>query len=183
MKLGKEEIQKLILGGLLLIGLIYGYFSMLLGPLKTRQETVRKNITGLGPQIADAKAQIRRTHELEQNAPAATMTVRQVEAMIPEGSPVAWFPPRVAEFFKRQGVDKSATKLNNEFAEKDLTGFRRMSWGVDLPKVEFAPFAAALAVLENEEPLLEITSMQLDASRDDVESQHALITVNNLVKQ
>jgi hypothetical protein len=183
MKLGKDEIQKLFLGGLMLIGLIYGYFSMLLGPLSTRQENARKSITALGPQIAEAKAQMRRTQELERNAPSATMNAQQVEAMIPEGSPVAWFPPRVAEFFKRQGVDKSATKLNNEFPEKDLPGFRRMSWGVDLPKVEFAPFAAALAALENEEPLLEITSMQLDASRDDVESQHALITVNNLVKQ
>jgi hypothetical protein len=183
MKLGKDEIQKLVLGGLMLIGLIYGYFSMLLGPLSTRQQTARKNIIALGPQIAEAKAQMRRTQELERNAPAATMTAQQVEAMIPEGSPVAWFPPRIAEFFKRQGVDKSATKLNNEFPEKDLSGFRRMSWGVDLPKVEFAPFAVAIAALENEEPLLEITSMQLDASRDDVESQHALITVNNLVKQ
>ena len=56
MKLGKDEIQKLVLGGLMLIGLIYGYFSMLLGPLSTRQESARKKIIALGPQIAEAKA-------------------------------------------------------------------------------------------------------------------------------
>lgn len=183
MKLGKDEIQKLVLGGLLLIGLVYGYFNMLLGPLSKRQETARKSIVALEPEIAKAKAQIKRTETVEQGAPAATATVQQVEAMIPEGSPVAWFPTRMAEFFKRQGVDKAATKLNNEFPEKSLPGFRRMAWGVDLPKVEFVPFAAALAQMENDEPLLEITSMQIDASRDEVETQHALITVNNLVKQ
>ena len=32
MKLGKEEIQKIVLGVLLFFGLIYSYFDMLLGP-------------------------------------------------------------------------------------------------------------------------------------------------------
>jgi hypothetical protein len=54
---------------------------------------------------------------------------------------------------------------------------------VDLPKVEFVAYAEAIAALENEEPLMEITAMQIDASRDDVETQHAVLTVNNLVKQ
>ena len=45
------------------------------------------------------------------------------------------------------------------------------------------PFAQAIAALENEEPLLEISALQIDASRDDVEAQHIFLTVNNLVKQ
>jgi hypothetical protein len=45
------------------------------------------------------------------------------------------------------------------------------------------PFASALAQLENEEPLVEIVSLQIDTSREDSESQRALLTVNNLVKQ
>ena len=183
MKLGKEEIQKLILAGLMVFGVIYSYFNLLLGPLSKQHELLGKSIAALGPEIAAAKAQVARTAEIENTAPATMATTRQVTAMIPEGSPVAWFPPRVGDFFKKHGLDKTSTRLNNEFAEKEMTGFRRMSWSIDLPKVGFVPFAAALASLENEEPLLEINSLQLDASRDDVEMQHALITVSNYVKQ
>jgi hypothetical protein len=183
MKLGKEEIQKLVLGLLLFFGLIYSYFDLLLGPLSKRQEAARQSITALGPEIANAKAQIEKTRQMEQNIIAAQLTARQVDAMIPEGSPVAWFPTRMTEFFKKQGIDKALTRMNGELPDKDLPGFRKLVWGVDLPKVEFASFAEAVAALENEEPLFEIAALQIDASREDVEAQHALITLNNLVKQ
>ncbi len=183
MKFGKEEIQKLVLGGLMLIGIVYVYFNMLLGPLGQRQDATRKSIADLEPQIAAAKAQIKKTESLEVAAPTATMMLEQVGAMIPDGSPVAWFPTRMGEFFKKQGIDKAATRMNNEYEDKNLTGFRRISWSVDLPKIDFLPFAAAIAQLENEEPLVTIGSLQIDTTRDDVEAQHVLITMHNLVKQ
>ena len=103
--------------------------------------------------------------------------------MIPEGSPVAWFPTRLGDFFKKQGMDKAVTRMNSEAADKNLPGFRRMSWTVDLPRVDFISFASAIAQLENEEPLIEIATLQIDTSREEVDSQHILITLNNLVKQ
>jgi hypothetical protein len=183
MKLGKEEIQKLVLGVMLLFGVIYGYFSFALGPLLKNQEATRRNISSLGPEIEKAKAQIQKTKELEKTAPSALLATQQVEAMIPEGSPVAWFPTQMAEFFKKQGFDKAFTRLNSEVPDKELVGYRRLTWSVDLPKVEFAPFANSIATLENEEPLIEISNLQIDASREEVETQHALLTVNNLIKQ
>ena len=182
MKLGKEEIQKAVLGGLMLLGIVYVYFTMLLGPLVSRQGSVRKSIAELDPQIAAAQAQIKNTADIEASAPKSTRTLAQISAMIPEGSPVAWFPTRLGDFFKKQGMDKAATRMNNESEDKNLPGFRRISWSVDLPRVDFIPFAAALAQLENEEPLLEISTVQVDTSRDDADSQHVLMTVNNLVK-
>jgi len=183
MKLGKEEIQKVVLGVLLFFGLIYSYFDLLLGPLSKRQEATQASIAALGPEIAKAKEQIEKTRQLELNADAAMLTARQVDTMIPEGSPVAWFPTRMTEFFKKQGIDKALTRMNGEMPDKELPGFRKLVWGVDLPKVEFVNFAEAVAALENQEPLFEIGALQIDASREDVESQHALITLNNLVKQ
>jgi hypothetical protein len=183
MKLGKEEIQKLGLGLLMLIGLIYCYVTLLLGPLRVRRENDRKSIAALTPQIEGAKEQIKRADAIAQSEAAARATVAQVDVMIPEGSPVAWFPPRVAEFFKARAIDKASTRLNNESAEKEMPGFRRLSWGIDLPKVDFISFAAALSQLENEEPLMEVLSLQIDTNREDNESQRALLTVNNIVKQ
>ncbi len=183
MKLGKEEIQKLALGILLLIGVVYSYFDMLLFPELKKQDAVAKNIASLSPEIKKAQEQIKRAQDLEQSAPGKTQVVPQVEAMIPDGAPVAWFPPRISELFKREGIDKVAAKLNNETAEKDLPGFRRIAWTIDFPKVDFIGYARALSTLENDEPLVAVTSLSIEPSVDDVETQRALITVNNLVKQ
>lgn len=183
MKLGKDELQKLVLAGLMVFGVIYCYFNLLLGPLGKRQDAARNSITALGPTIAAAKAQLAKTAEVELAAPANMETTRQVTAMIPDGAPVAWFPPRVGEFFKQHGLDKTSTRLAGEIAEKEMAGFRRMSWSIDLPKVGFVPFANAVATLENEEPLLEINGLQIEAGRDDLASQRAVLTVSNYVKQ
>ena len=183
MKLGKDEIQKLVLGGLLLVGVVYSYFDLLLFPLKKRQEATLKSTVALGPEIQNAQAQIKKTQELERTVPEKMVVLRQVDAMIPEGSPVAWFPTKVGDFFRRQGIEKATTKINSETPEKDLPGFRRLAWGIDLPKVAYGQFGSAISALENEDPLLEIRTLQIDASRDDAETQRSTITVNNLVKQ
>jgi hypothetical protein len=183
MKLGKDEIQKLVLGGLLLLGVVYSYFDLLLFPLKKHQDAVAKSTVALGPEIQNAQAQIKKTQDLEKTVPEKTVVLRQVDAMIPEGSPVAWFPTKIGDFFKRQGIEKATTKINSETPEKELTGFRRLSWGIDFPKVVYSQFGGAIAALENEEPLLEIRTMQIDTTRDDAESQRSTITVHNLVKQ
>lgn len=183
MKFGKEEIQKLVLAALMVVGVIYCYFTFLLGPLSKSQAAARKSIDDLGPMIASAKAQIARTADIERAAPANMEATRQVTATIPDGSPVAWFPPRVGDFFKQRGLEKSSTRLVGEIVEKEITSFRRMSWSIDLPKVAFVPFATAVASLENEEPLLEINGLQIESGRDDLGSQRALLTVSNYVKQ
>jgi hypothetical protein len=183
MKLGKEEIQKLALGALLLAGVVYSYFDLLLLPLKKRQAAATKSSVALGPEIQNAQAQIKKTQELEASLAERTIVLRQAEEMIPEGSPVAWLPTKMGDFFRRQGIEKATTKLNSESPEKELPGFRRLAWGIDLPKVSYDVFGGAICALENEEPLLEIRTMQIDATRDDAQSQRAMITVQNLVKQ
>jgi hypothetical protein len=107
----------------------------------------------------------------------------QIDAMIPEGAPVAWFPTLVADFFKRQGVEKITTRMSSEVADKELTGYRRINWGVDVPKVDCLRFASSLADLENQEPLLEIQGVTIEAVKDNPEAQHVLLTLNNIVKQ
>ena len=183
MKLDKEEIQKLVLGLLMLLGVIYSYFDMLLFPLQKKQATLRKNIAALKPELQKAQAQIKRTEDLKKQAPEQTAVIASINATIPEGSPVAWFPPRMSELFKGQSIDKVTTKYNTEVVDKEVIGYRRLSWGLDLPKVDFLPFGAAVCALENSEPLLEIASLQIDANRDEIQSLRVAMTAQNLVKQ
>jgi hypothetical protein len=183
MKLGKDEIQKIFLAALLLGGVIYCYFTMLLGPLNRQEATANARIAELGPRLEEARKQIKRTQQLEQQAPESLAVLDSINSLIPEGAPIAWFPPKMAEFFKRQGVEKAAARLTNEEAEKDLAGYRRLIWTVDLPKVEFISLAIAIAGLENEEPLLEISNIQIESIPADVQFQHAMLSIGNVTKQ
>ncbi len=182
MQLGKDEIQKIALGGFMAIAVIWVYFAFLLGPLSQSQELARKGREELIPKIAEAKKQIKRTEDLKVAAPKAALTVKQLTASIPDGSPVAWFPPQMADFFKREGIEKASTRMNSETPDKELPGYRKISWGIDVPRVEFPALAQAVADLENEQWLAEIDGIQIETMRDDPESQRVTLTVNNIVK-
>ena len=180
--LTKEELQKLFLGALLFFGLIYGYFDMLLNPLKKRQLHTATSIVALDPEIEKAKEQLKRAATVESQAPKALTSIAQIDAMIPEGAPVSWFPVLVGDFLKKVGFDKAVTHMNQETMDKDTPGYRRVSWSIDVPRVDCIGFAKAVAQLENDEPFIEIQALSMESMRDDPEGQHALLTVQNIVK-
>lgn len=180
--LSKEELQKLFLGALLFFGLIYGYFDMLLNPLKKRQLHTATSIVALEPEIDKAKEQVKRAAGVESQAPKALTNIAQIDAMIPEGAPVSWFPVLVSDFFRKAGFDKAVTHMNQETVDKDTPGYRRVAWSIDVPRVDCIRFAQAVAELENDEPLIEIQALSIESMRDDPEGQHALLTVQNIVK-
>lgn len=87
----------------------------------------------------------------------------------------------MADFFRRHGIDKVSTHLVSE-GEAGLPGFRKLVWAVDVQKVEFVTFGQAVSSLENEEPLLDVLNVSVDATREDAQYQHAVLTVSTLVK-
>lgn len=181
-KLGKEEIQKIVLGLLLGVGVVFGYFELLLAPLKARKEATSKGIVALEPAISKAKAQLARDATVAAQAPIATATLATIDSMIPAGAPVAWFPPRMADFFKDRGIERVTTRLTSETAMPDLAGYRRLAWAVDVPRVEWLSFANAVSELENSEPLLWIENLTVESLRDQPDAQHVFLTVINIVK-
>ncbi len=181
MKLTKDQIQKIVLGGMLFCGVIYSYFEFLLGPLSAGREKAIKDTDALGPKITAARTQIAKTKAIEAKAPASQKVLEQVKAMIPEGAPIAWVPTKLADFFKREGVDRASARMTGELSEKELTGFGRCAWAVEIPRVEFITFAAALAALENGEPLIEVQTLEIEAGREDVQFQRVSLTLQNIV--
>jgi hypothetical protein len=180
--LTKEELQKLFLGTLLFFGLVYGYFDLLLNPLSKRQLNTATSIVALEPEIEKSKEQLKRSAGVANEAPKAQASIAQIDAMIPEGAPVSWFPVLIADFFKKAGFDKAVTHMNTESIDKDTPGYRRVTWSIDVPRVDCNGFAKAVAQLENEQPLVEIQSLSIESMRDDPEGQHVLLTVQNIVK-
>jgi hypothetical protein len=164
------------------VGVVYAYFQFLLGPLQSARQAALKNSSALDPKIAEAQAQIAKVATLKQREPQAKLLMQQLDSTIPKGSPIAWFPPRVMGFFKKHGIDKVTARLNNEAADKELVGFKRLSWGVEAPGVHFVNFAAAVSALENSEPLFEIQAFEVEAGREEIGKERASLTLNNLIR-
>jgi len=182
MKLSSEEIKKIVLSAMVFAILLYCYKNMMLDDQNKREKNALDTIESLTPQLADAQKQINRTAVLKEKAPADNEVLDQIKAMIPAGEPVAWFPPRMTDFFKRQGIEKSSIRQGGVSGSKELPGFKRIAWTIDLPRVEFVQLAIAIAGLENEEPLIEITGLQIDENSDDPQFQHATLNVLSIVK-
>jgi hypothetical protein len=147
-KLDKEEVQKIVLGGLMFLFVVYSYFNLLLFPMKKRTFTAKVGITALEPKMNDLKAEWERLEAVKAQVPKAEATMAQVNMLIPEGAPIAWFPTRVNDFFKNVGLEKAQIRpasQNNEVSEKELPGYRRASWTVEIPRVDCIPFFSAVA--------------------------------------
>ena len=182
MKLTKDQTQKIALGGIMLGGVVYAYFEFALAPLTASREAAAKGIASVGPQIQEAQAQIARARSLESKEPETKRLLNQVKAMIPEGSPIAWFPPKVGDLFRREGVEKVGVRIVSETTDKDLSGFGKITWAADIPKAEFLKFATAVSMLENGEPLVEVQGFEVEAGRDDVQNQRVSLNLVNLVR-
>jgi len=181
MKFDQSQLKKIGIAAVVLVALLYGYFAFLLDPLEQGERNASSGIASIGPQISDANTQIAATAELEKKAPDATNFLTNLKNTIPDGEPIAWFPPKMAAFFKSRGIEKCTTRLVSETADV-MPGFRKFVWSVDVPKVEYVPLGTAISTLENDEPLLNIISLSLDATREDAQYQHAVLVLSTLVK-
>jgi len=183
MKFEAEEIKKAILSGIMVIIVLYVYNNMLLDDLNRREQHANEIIGSLNPQISKAREQIARTALLGETAPLDNQVLEQIKSSIPAGEPITWFPPRIVDFFKRQGIDKVAPpRKGTEAGDPNMPGFKKIAWTIDLPRTEFIQLGIAIAGLENEDPLLEITGVQIEESNDNFQYQHATLNVSTIVR-
>src|SRR5438067_12474679 len=103
--MNKEHTKKIVLGAFGLVGLLYVYFAFFLGPLSKSRDTARAKLAGLQAKIASSKSDVTKVSKLEENARAATARYEALQALSPEGAPIAWFPTRMKVFFAAQHID------------------------------------------------------------------------------
>ncbi len=186
MKLTKDQLQKLILSAIGFVVLVYVYFTFFLGPLNKSRNSMLTTIDDLQGKIGSSKSEMRKAANLEEQATAATTRFAALKAMSPEGAPIAWFPPRMKAFFGNQAIDKATVRLDTStpFKEAELAEWVKYVWQIDLPQTEFEPLGKAIAELENTEPLLSITRINIKASAEDPQFQQvALSTSTVMVKR
>ena len=183
-KLTKDQIQKISLSTLMMIGLIYCYFTFLIAGLNKADVSNASTIEDLTKQIDKAKTTVKRSANVEEQARSAEETIAQVNDMIPEGAPIAWFPPRMNAFFARHNIKGIITRSNGIDTSTDavMKDYRNATWSLDIPQVGATALGITLAGLENEEKLLEITRLQVTTPADAPEKQRVSLNLLTLLK-
>ncbi|MGI9115304.1 MAG: hypothetical protein ACR2FX_09785 [Chthoniobacterales bacterium] len=181
--MNKEQTKKIILGAFCLIGLLYVYFAFFLGPLHKGEAAMNGEIDDLQQKIASSKGEIAKADRLEESARAATSHYDALRALTPDGAPIAWFPPKIRNFFNEQHIDKATVRLDTTTPskEKELSNWSRYVWSVDLPQADFATLGQAICALENSEPLLAIKKLTIRASTESPQLQQVTLTLSTLI--
>lgn len=185
MKFTKDQIQKAILAVILCCGGLWYYVYEIIEPLAKRETVARQAITTFEGQIKEAKSKILRTSAIESgdiHAAEAQRVYAVMKAKIPNGQPVAWLPTRLGEFFKQRGIGKPTFRGNSGSNDCEFPGYKTSSWAIELPSVGYSAFGEAVADLENQEGLMQITGLQIDSLPGEAELHHAQLTISTLVK-
>ena len=185
LKLTKDQIQKLSLSSIGFVVLLYVYFSFFLGPLNKSRDSMLAKINDLQSKMAGSKNETTKASNLEKQATTATTRFAALKALSPEGAPIAWFPPRMKTFFANQQIDKTTARLENSAPFKDkedeLSNWMRYTWLLDLPQTDFSTAGKAIAALENSEPLLSITHLNIHTIPDGPQFQQVSLTATTAI--
>lgn len=185
-KFSKDQIQKMALSVIGFFILLYVYFSFFLGPLNRSRNTMLGTIADLQAKMASSKSDLLKVKNLERQASAATARFGALQGLSPEGAPIAWFPPRIKSFFANEKIDKANARLDTSeaFSQPELSAWINDSWTIDIPETDFATVGAAIAKLENTEPLTAIEKLSIHASASEPQYQQVtMVLATTLVKR
>ncbi len=185
-KFSKDQIQKMLLSTIGFFILLYVYFSFFLGPLNRSRDSMIASIADLQNKMGSSKNELLKVKNLERQAGAATDRFAALQALIPEGAPIAWFPPRIKSFFSNQNIDKANARLDSSqaFPQPELSGWVNDAWTIDIPETDFATLGSAMAKLENTEPLMAVKKLSIRANAAEPQYQQVTMAVDTtLIKR
>lgn len=185
-KLTKDQLQKLVLSVVGFVALVYVYFAFFLGPLNRSRAQMLGKMNDLQTKIGSSKSEMVKASKLETQAGAATTRYAALKGLSPEGAPIAWFPPRMKMFFSNYNIEKVTARLdsNSTFKEPELAAWMRYNWMIEIPQTDFVSAGTAIAALENSEPLMELTRINIKALADAPQFQQVTLSASTtLVKR
>jgi hypothetical protein len=135
--------------------------------------------------LASSKSDMSKAATLEGQATAATARFAAMKALSPEGAPIAWFPPRMKVLFANQHIDKATVRLegSSSYKEAEMADWNKFNWLIDLPQTDFATLGNAVAELENSEPLLAVTRINIRALADDPQFQQVTVSASSALRK
>jgi hypothetical protein len=181
----KDQIQKIALGAVGFVFLLYIYFNFFLGPLNRSRDTMIATIKDKQSKLDSSKSEMSKAAKLEQEAKTATTRFAAYKALNPEGAPIAWFPPRMKVFFANEQIDKAVARLEGSvgFKQPELADWLRYNWVINMAQADYARVGKAIADLENAEPLLSVTKISIHSLQDQPQFQQIDLLASNIIQK
>ena len=181
----KDQIKKISLSAVGFVFLLYVYFSFFLGPLDRSRASMQDAIKDKLAKIDASKGEMAKAATLENQAKTATTSFAAYKALNAEGAPIAWFPPRIKVFFANDQIDKAGARLESSIAPKEpeLAGWMKYNWLIEIPQADYAALGRAISDLENSEPLLSVTKLNIRAQNDQAEFQAVNLVATNYIQK
>jgi len=183
--LSSDQIKKLVLSAMGFVFLLYVYFTFFLGPLQKSRDSTLTAIDEMQKKIDGSKGEMAKAGNLERQAKDATARFAALKALIPDGAPIAWFPPRVKTFFATDHIDKASARLesNTAFKQAELSSWSKYNWLIELPQADFVALGKSIADLENAEPLLSITKLNIHVLPAESQFQQVGIAATSVIEK
>lgn len=183
-KPSRDQIQKLALGVIGVLAMVYLYFSFFLGPLNKSRTTMEGKIADLQGKLDGAQPALEQANKLERTAGSAMERFTALRQSAPEGAALAWFPPRIKAFFAAHQIDRAVARLSSTSrAMEELPDWETNDWMIEVPQADYATFGKTVAALENAEPLLSIARLNIRSMPEDPEFQRIEIAAQQVIEK
>jgi len=184
-RLSSTEIKKIALSLIAAIAVAYCYFVFLLSPLRASAVQMLQTTAGLEEKIVGGKMSMQEMARREQSDVAAIARSETLKAMVPDGAPLAWVPPRMKSFLSGDGVKGGVVRLINTFPikQREVSAFVIDEWIIEFPHANFLTLVEGIARTENKNPLWRVVSVRIHANDADPEQQSATLGINTIVRK
>ena len=161
----KEERQRLMLGGVLVVGVLYGYFGLLLSPIQLGITHAERTVEERNQQIASTSVELRTLREeiARSDRPILDTAADELLATVPK-SHLASTPAVLSRILEQQSLAKRsarASMLAPFIGREDLIC---AGWEVNLEEAGPLQIGQATAALENEFSLSQMSEVSLETN-------------------
>jgi hypothetical protein len=164
-KFGRKSLGCLLL---VVFGVVYYVF---ITPLRQREAQLRASIAVARGQITESSDKVGAIRELQRKAGKVRDELQSLDRDLPAEPPIVWIPRTVQAHFDRFGFANSNTILKSATDEPGLPGYQRMRWSVSVPtqdvKKQAASLLAAVAALDQSQPVLHVVDMEIPRDADE----------------
>ena len=161
----KEERQRLMLGGVLLLGALYGYFGLLLSPISQGIKAAVHVIADRTEQTTASSAELRKLREemARLDRPILDAAASELLETVPK-SHLATTPPILFRILDEHHLPKREARSAMLLPFNGRQDLQRAVWEMKLREADALHTGEAIAALENEFRLGEIREVSLETN-------------------
>lgn len=168
---------------MMIVIVLYVAWSSFITPAQSSLKASEQEIARLDEELRKAKATITRISNFEEKLAKASKKEDVMFDKQPMGSPLAWVPPRLENFFVRQGL---SCMVQTNDSSTPLTGqsqhLQVYKWKLNFQSADFLKFGAGLASFETNHPLVGIQSIKISFQPENPANQSITVVANSIVR-